>query len=104
LRRFSEPGPWTSNDLKGQLIPEIGQPNKIITERKISGKVLGGLYCCAKFGWLVLILRAFDLQTPTNASKITVLCHLSRYMGSIINNTTKEHIRPGETVNTTYDV
>jgi len=75
-----------------------------ITERKISGKVLGGLYCCAKFGWLVLILRAFGLQTPTNASNITVLWHLSPYVGSIINNTTKEHIRRGETVNTTYDV
>jgi len=94
FRRFSESvfGPPVTSKLKRY---QILANRTRIAERKISGKVLGGLYCCAKFGWLVLILRAFGLQTPTHASKITVLWHLSPYVGSIINNTTKEHMSWG---------
>ena len=61
-------------------------------------RLLGGLYCCAKFGWnrcstfdnmKVLIFCAFGLKTPIHAPKIGVLGDLTPLVVSNINVTTK---------------
>jgi len=63
-------------------------------------RLLGGLYCCAKFGlnrcstfdnMKVLIFCVFGLKTPIHAPKLGFLGDFTSLVGSDINVTTKKH-------------